>query len=281
MKVINVSLYGGKSIFGGRETPLEASVISCDKHESCSYYNSGQCLKIRSFLSSSCKYGDRTDIKGYTSRAKKYREFKQKWESHEQYNKLKYPPKKLGLIDGEVVFPYPFVKITKSEEGKWAVKEPGFGSSIAFIPIEEFDIHLINRICGYKPRALMGGEIKSYQDETVPLFLSHLKEVLPHLYEQVIKMNEDIVKNIDYKGREVLLASLKPCVVEYRSKKYPEFNEKWHWDGELLHYKEGYVNKPRVAQMDEVISFQIKPKKDAVIKITSNDQVDEDTVFVD
>ena len=70
-EVINVGLYGGKSIFGGKETPLEASIISCDKHEKCSFYENGTCLKVRSFGSNGCKFGNVNTVRGYTSRAKK------------------------------------------------------------------------------------------------------------------------------------------------------------------------------------------------------------------
>ena len=37
MKKINVDLYGGKGLFGGRETPLEAEEIFCDRFEQCTY----------------------------------------------------------------------------------------------------------------------------------------------------------------------------------------------------------------------------------------------------
>jgi len=281
MDIIDVSLYGGKSIFGGRETPLEASIVSCDKYESCSYYQNNQCLNMRSFLSSSCKHGSRSDKKGYTSRARKYHEFQQKWKSHEKYNQLQYPPKKLGVIDNEVVFPYPFIQLKKNEQHQWIITDPGFGSSLTFIPRNEFNVELIQRICSFKPQALMGGTIKSYEEETIPLFLAHLKEVLPELYDQVIEFDSTLVKTLDYVGRKALLSSLKPCVVEYQSRSNKKFNEKWLWDGEHLTYQEGYISQPNIAGIEEILSFTMKPKKDAIISITDNNQVDKDTVFVD
>lgn len=44
MDKINVNLYGGKSIFGGRETPLEAEMTYCDKYKNCSFYKQGKCF---------------------------------------------------------------------------------------------------------------------------------------------------------------------------------------------------------------------------------------------
>lgn len=45
MDKINVDLYGGKSIFGGRETPLEAEITYCDKYKVCSFYKKGKCFR--------------------------------------------------------------------------------------------------------------------------------------------------------------------------------------------------------------------------------------------
>ena len=88
---INVALYGGKGIFGGRETPLEADIIHCDKSDVCSFYKQQKCLNLRSPLSPYCKFGKRQTVKGYTSRAKKYYTFREKYTKDEVYSKLKYP----------------------------------------------------------------------------------------------------------------------------------------------------------------------------------------------
>lgn len=278
-----MDLYGGKSIFGGRETPLEASVISCDKHSKCSYYKNGQCLLVRQFGSKGCKFGSVNTIRGYTSRAKKYSEFKRKWEEHEKYGKLSHPPTKLGVIDGYVLFPYPFVRIVKSEESnKWDVTDPSFISQTAYIPIDEFNSDLIYRICSYKPQAVMGGTIQKYQKETVPLFLSHLKELLPDKHEAFINAYPEFKqKEINYIGRKALLKTIAPSTVHYKSVRYPNLNESWEWDGEYLRYKEGYVGNFSITKDYEIVEIVIKPTDNSTIVITSNEQVTENTVFVD
>lgn len=282
MEVINVGLYGGKSIFGGKETPLEASVIFCDKHESCSYFKNGQCFNVRSPFSGGCKFGSVNTIRGYTSRAKKYGEFKNKWKEHESYSKLIHPPTKIGVINDCVVFPYSSVRITKSETGKWNIQDPSFSDRKAYIPIYEFTSDLIYRICSYRPQAIMGGEIRSYQTETVPLFLAHLREVLPDKYESFTKAYPKYAqKEVNYVGRKALLKTIKPCLIEYRSRDYPRLNNDWYWDGEFLTYKWGYVNSVSVIKDYEVEEFKLKPSDKTTVKITSNEQVTEDTVFVD
>ncbi|GIN38415.1 hypothetical protein [Heyndrickxia oleronia] len=280
--VINVGLYGGKGIFGGRESPLEASVISCDRHESCSYYKNGHCLNVRGFLSSGCKFGSVRNVKGFTSRARKYHQFKNEWQNHDQYNKLNRPPDKLGLIGDIVVFPYPFVRIKETENGELKISDPTFGGNISFIEYNKFTSEFIYRLCKFRPQAMMGGTISSYQKETVPLFLAHLKEVLPDKYYEFIKQYPQYAeKEINYVGRKALLRTIKPSLIEYRSRDYPSLNNDWYWDGEFLIYKWGYVSSVSVINDYEVAEFKLKPSDQTTVKISSNEQVTEETVFVD
>lgn len=280
-EIIHVGLYGGKSIFGGREQPLEASVIYCDKHDSCSFFKNGKCLAVRSF-GGGCQFGEVQTVKGYTSRAKKYSEFKQKWKGHENYGKLSASPDKLGLIDGVVVFPYPFVRITKTESGQWKVEGPSFYNKKAYIPYDEFNSELIYRICSFRPQAIMGGTINTYQKETVPLFLAHLKEVLPEKYEDFTELYPEFwIKDMNYVGRKALLTTIKPSYIHYKARTDSTLNEEWYWDGKYLTYKSGYVNMFRIIDEYEIQNIVIKPTEKAVVVISSNEQVKEDTVFVD
>lgn len=282
MEIINVGLYGGKSIFGGKETPIEASVISCDKHENCSFFKNGTCLKVRSFGSGGCKFGSVNTVRGYTSRAKKYSQFKNQWKNHEQYNKLSYPPQKLGIIDNVVVFPYPFIRITKTDSGKYVVEGPSlFSNSNSYIELEKFNSDLIYRICSYRPQAMMGGEITSYQKEKVPLFLAHLQEIMPEVYDKFIKAYPKFGKKIDYVGRKALLKTINPSEISYYSRDYPNLTNHWYWDGEFLNYKSGYVSKVSIIDDYEIETFKLKPSDKTVVKITSNEQVTSDTVFID
>lgn len=281
MDIINVDLYGGKSIFGGKETPLEADIIYCDKYNSCSYYKNGQCLNVRSFLSSRCKFGRVQNVKGYTSRAMKYHAFKSEWRGHEKYNKLDYPSKKLGLIENIVIFPYPHIQINELENGELKISDPCWGSNIAFIDYSKFTVEFIHKICTFRPNAMMGGEIKSYQNEIVPLFLAHLKEIFPNKYEEYTRKHEGYVKEINYVGRKALLETIKPSYVHYKSPNYPKFNEEWYWDGEFLTYKKGYVSSFNITKDYEILDIKIKPSNKSTIQISDNKQVSEKTIFID
>ncbi len=281
MDVINVGLYGGKSIFGGKESPLEASVISCDKYMNCSFYQSGHCLKVRSFGGPSCQFGRVSTHKGYTSRARKYYEFERQWKTHEEYGKLTSPSRKLGLIEGFVVFPYPFIRL-EIEGDKITIGNPGFWDNTPFIPIELFTVELVQRICSFRPRAMMGGEIEDFQKEKVPLFLAHLKEVIPDLYAKLIAIDAVHEQKINYVGRKALLRTVQPSSVHYKSSpQYSQFNEKWIWDGEHLTFDGGYKPNFNVTKGYDVIEIKIKPHENATIIISENEQVSEKTVFID
>jgi len=281
MEVINVNLYGGKSIFGGRETPQRAETIYCDRFNECSYFKSGCCLNVTAPFSNRCKYGNIRVEHGYTSRARKHYDFDSKHRKSEQYAKLKHPPQKLGLIGNEVVFSYPFIRITKTETGNIKLDDPGFGSSIAYIENELFTIDLIKRICGFRPYAIMGGVITDYQNKIVPLFLAHLKEVMPDKYEELGKENQELIKEVNYVGRKALLKTIAPSDIFYESSSYPQFNEKWYWDGEFLTYSSGHVSSFNITKNYAIAEIKITPSDKSIITISSNEQVTNETVFID
>lgn len=282
MELINVNLYGGKSIFGGKETKLEASIIYCDRHQECSYFQNDQCLRVRSAFSEGCRFGKTETAIGYTSRSRNYFAFKSKWNNHEQYSKLSYPKKKMGIIRDKVVLPYPYLTIKENERGELYLERHPFGSSNGnVLPMEQFDVKFIHEICQHRPQALMGGEITSYQKEVVPLFLSHLEELLPELYDSLVKAYPEYAGALDYVGRKAYLQTVMPSMVHYHSRNYPELNEEWQWDGELLTFKAGHLSKVNAVKDYEVELLQIRPTKKATVTITDNQQVSKETVFAD
>jgi hypothetical protein len=127
----------------------------------------------------------------------------------------------------------------------------------------------------------MGGEITDYQKKVVPLFLSHLKEVLPARYKAFKEDYPELVGEISYVGRRALLRTIKPSKVHYKSKNYPNLNETWNWDGKFLIYEGGYVSKVNITKDYDVISLVIQPTEKATIIIEDDDQVQDSTVFVD
>ncbi|MNV38864.1 hypothetical protein D3C71_1304270 [compost metagenome] len=78
-----------------------------------------------------------------------------------------------------------------------------------------------------------------------------------------------------------MLYSLLPSVVHYSSKEYPQFNESWYWDGQVLVFKNGAVHNVKIAKNFDILEFKIKPSQDTVVTISDNSQVWDKTIFVD
>ncbi|AKA44366.1 hypothetical protein [Paenibacillus polymyxa] len=86
---------------------------------------------------------------------------------------------------------------------------------------------------------------------------------------------------IDYVGRTALLRTINPSLVHYESNNNPELNEEWLWDGEYLTFKAGHIHKFYITSNYTVEELKIKPSDKSTIKISSNDQVTSQTVFID
>ena len=287
MKVINVSLYGGKSIFGGKETALEAEITSCDKYEVCSLYKIGQCAKVRSMGRFGCEHGSKKIVRGYTSRATKYYSFKQEWENHEMYSKIKSRTKDLAIIDGKLYI-YSMLIMHRFIDGKlvinscWAKSghdKPKYKDGLT-VDLKQFETKDLKRICELKPQALFGGVIKSYQEETVPYVLAEIKKMLPDFYQNFIKEYPEHDKEINYVGREAKILTLNYPLIFQVNKDSGNIQSKWEYDGKHLIYISGWISQPNVIKGD-IVEYKYKPSDGMSIEIEDNSWVNENTVFVD
>lgn len=217
MEKINVNLYGGKSIFGGKETPLEADEIYCDRSDKCSFYAEGKCLRCRSFLSPTCKFGKNVVAKGYTSRAAKYYDFKSKYKGDAQYSKLNYPSELAAIIDDYLYLNLEFTLVRKRTEKdeKWRkdingylISEKGFCSGDIFIPIADVTNELLYAIFSYLPCAVMGGIITDYQSKVVPDVLMSLKKRTPKIYNDFISEYPQYNLKPNYVGKYAYIKTM-------------------------------------------------------------------------
>lgn len=281
---INVDLYGGKGILGGRETPLEADEIYCDMYEQCTFYKEGKCLRCRSFLSPTCKFGRNNIIKGYTSRAMKYYDFKNKYQSDEVYNKLSYPKKLVAVIGDNLYMNLKFTLVRKRTETdeKWRrdvdgyiISEAGFSSSNVFIPLNEVTDALLYAIFSYTPHAIMGGVIEDYQKKVVPEVLQDLKKAAPNIYNDFIVKHPEYDFAPNYIGKKAYVNSLKP------NTKFKYKGCEWLYDGEYVTTENFDIGIFSPWCLDGVKYSDVKMKvtDKMLFEINDNSIVDEDTKF--
>ncbi len=219
MEKINVALYGGNLLFGGRETPLEAEVVYCSCKERCSFYREGKCLNISSLAGDSCDKGRRESFKGYTSKAKKYSEFRSKYENDEQYSKLKYPKGLFAVIDDVLWFNLLYVSARKVREDDKVdgysnmITDTGYylsfyGRHFFRLPIKEATPDVLHSIFSYVPRSSFRVLKEEYQ-EIVSEILPEMKRLVPDIYAELINKYPEYDREPNYVGKYAYVKTLK------------------------------------------------------------------------
>lgn len=273
MEKICVNLYGGKGLFGGKETPLRAETVFCDKADKCSLYKSGKCLNVTSPFSGRCKFGRVSTAQGYTSRAQKYHSFRNQYKDDETYNKLDYPSNcKIALVDDYVFVNVVFSRLKENEQGHYYVTETGFGSGVSWISLDKFSTDIIYQICSYRAYAMMGGEIKDYRVKHIPEFLYQLNFLMPELYKQFIAEYPQYDIKPNHVGKYAYISTLnKSSVLK------DNHGNTFCFDGDYLvceNWRLSFVPfSAGVAEMRIPITETMK------YKVTDNGQVTEDTIF--
>lgn len=285
-EIINVSLYGGKSIFGGRETPLNADIIKCDKYKICSLFKDGKCRNIR-MSSGYCRHGTVETVKGYTTRAKKYSEFKKKWSSHEKYNQLKHTFSSFDLIDGVISMRSTLFKTRRSQGDENSFEKCCNGICFATvwenrhnekayqdglkIKVSELTTEIIKIIYNLKPKTLFeNAEIKSYKEEFLRDLKLFLLDVIPETFEQFEKENG--VFEMDFVGKKALLKTLNRGIVKISG------STNGVWNGKEI-IVEDNVPIFLISKPIKSIKTIIVPEDDFEVEIIDNNQVNKNTVF--
>lgn len=273
-KKINVSLYGGKPLFGGKEQPLEAEEIYCDKTEQCTFYKQGKCLKIRDIgANCGCKFGRIERQRGYTSRSQKYILFQSKYRNDDVYNKLEYPYEhRIALIDDYVWIKLDDVAVQEKDDGIYYVKDIMFDRG-SWIERKAFNIDLLEKICDSKPQYMFSSSlIEKYRDKVVPELLYQMKKLIPELYSEFVKKHPEYNKAPDHVGKKAYVKSLNK-----NSKLIDGDGNVFVFDDEyLICHKYCNWHLPFKANNAEV---KIKITDDMTYDITDNEQVNESTVF--
>lgn len=217
-QVIGIGINPGDGKRKARKTTL-----SCTLPEGhiCPYLEQGECIEAGALLAYGCVYGRRAYEHGYTTRAQKHGRIICKWKAEKKEcggwpNTSKHP--RLAVI-GDYVWlgAYPFIdmierlprymtdpKINQYHKGApfypelhgvtVAIRSPGgaFRAGIPWIQVKDFTPQTVAVLALGRPQAMIGGEIREYQEKQVPRFLFALKHVMPDLWKQVVALIPDL-----------------------------------------------------------------------------------------
>lgn len=264
MNKIHVGLYGD----GSRDARLREEIIYCDHADECNLYRDGKCLKITSPFAHYCPLGNLVTVDGGTKRSKAFQRVGAEARADECYGKLKRAYNTYFAVAGNWVIVGGMSLYLNYDSGTFEVYSPGFsGGNYVAIPKSEFTIDIIKKIYDFRPVALMGGTLKHFRDDQLPFFLLQLKREWPEKYIEfvtAVPQAKDLVPN--YVGKWARVSTL--------NRNVPVDGLKFDGDylvGEFRGY--GLPFGARFAHIRIPITSDLKTK------ITSNDQVTEETVF--
>lgn len=252
------------------------TVLYCSCHDKCEAFKNKQCILKNGFGYdvNSCPYGRRLFEEGFTKKSKQF----YPWINA---RKEKYA----DILSTKVGFLNPINrKIICIGTDRVFIDVPHLSNYVNSIyeHLGMDNAHVVRRnlitpeflkqIVEYKPMALFGGEIKSYQEKDIPEFVRTLKRYYPDWYEGLHNIKpevEDYIVDIDYRGREAYLKTLLPGKVCLKYKDEPV-----DWDGTVLR---GPGKLFSVSGLEDA-EITVTPKDDTVVKIYDNATVDENKV---
>lgn len=264
-----------RSFSGDNKKKQEFQVDYCSNIKGCEVYKKGMCLRstLNLFSYMKCKYSTTSTFTGYTKKALKYDEFFR--EKEKKYGKVISP---LAVTDGVYEIGEYIILTTiflpKEDNLKNTHWEITLSDDYAWIKKENFDISLIKKIILYKPRAFFGGEIKSYQEEFVPMFIKELRKKFKNLYDQLSIDEKELEKSLNLIGKRVYITTLSKGAIIKNS--YGTFL----WDGKYLTDKD---YKPSMISLfskgEYTCELKIKATGAEITKITEEmlDYINDDT----
>ena len=282
MNIIGATVYDpmAPSIFGkpNKNEKAECRTISCTCPD-CPLLAKKECIKTGIF-GGYCPYGTTSYEKGYSWRAKNFNKWIQ--EKKEEYKGItwpKYPTRKIAFIGDYVYLPYTHMDMC--DKIPILQKSSLFINGRPFIKKDEWTLQVVEILLDFRPQAMMGGEITSYQKEEVPKFLQHLREVDPDMWAALIKKRPELDKAPDYVGRKALVKTLAPNItIPPYDKRYPV---EWKWDGTYLTTQSEHVYSGtwggHIRGKERWIKVQPSDTDSIVVK--DNSWVNSQTILVD
>lgn len=216
----------------------------CQKTDICPLFKRGMCIRLK--ILGSCIYGEEALFQSNsTKKGKAYGIFIKETEAKLKSGEYFKPPKAYYKYCIQLIGDYYYLPYAQMNHKDGKLKIPFLEhssfmiSGSNFIKKEDFTTEVICEIVKLRPYAMMGGEIKSYQEEEIPKFLFHLKYLFPKLFNKAVNLMPEIEDRVlDLSIVENISANLsdipKNCVEGYTIGKgiSPA-----GWDGENLTIK--------------------------------------------
>lgn len=252
-------------------------VYSCECPEKCELYAKGNCVQ----LENCCTHGSKSTIVGYSRKASKFSswiyEFKDKHkDACNAGSRLKQPEKMEYFMD-LVYIPISYLGLNENVD--FVDGKGYFANSYPIVKRSDFNEEFISKqIIRFRPKALMGGVIWDYQEKEVPKFLRWLKRLDPALFDKVKALNPDhsAFTKLSDVGKKAVLQTLNPNIGTFISIK----GEPWTWDGEYLYSSNAYFYSS-ILETKEIQECRLKPTDGAIVKVTDDNQVNDNTIFID
>lgn len=268
----------GNSLFKQKKSEkAKGHIYSCKCPEKCELYAKGNCVLFKNH----CPYGSKDTIIGYSRMASKFSswiyEFMDKHkEACNARFRLKQPEKMEYFMD-LVYIPIPHLGLNENIE--FVDGKGYFAYSYPIVKRSDFNEEFISkRIINFYPRSLTGSVIWDYQEKEVPKFLRWLKRLDPVLFDKVKALDSDhpAFNKLSDVGKKAILQTLNPNIGTFADTS----NRTWTWDGEYL-YSSNVRFYGTILETEEIQECRLKPKDRAIVKVTDDNQVNDNTEFID
>jgi hypothetical protein len=259
----------------------ECETIYC-KLDSCPLRDARACMLSAPLGWTNCPYGRVRKETGPTRRAQKFSTWiSARLERIPSVGKLGIPAKKMAFVGDYVYLPY--AHMTMCEAVPFVAHAMMFGFGTCLLPLTNWTVESVVRLVKFQPRPMLGsGVICVYQDEAVPLFLLHLRETDPAMWEQLIREQPDLDVPPDHVGRKALLKTLAAPLKWTATSSKGKYPVTWNWDGtHVVTTSQHAYQKTWGGLALADIELKAVPADDAEVVVLGNAWVTGETVFTD
>jgi len=269
---INLTYYDPRnSLFkAGKSDRERVTLYICNNAENCDAYKRNKCVMLNGLHSHSCPYGQTKREEGYTKAARRCGDLIRK--KKDEYGNVEFSKGALKFVCyiGDYVYlPLPhLINYSNSIREKDFFKGDG-----DIIKKEDFTPEFIVELLEFRPRALMGGVITSYQKKEIPKFCTQLKRYMPDVFEKVKEVYPEIenrIGDIDYRDKYAKIITLLPGKVKLST-------DIVEWDGTVIKAEGSQISFWCLSKEPVVIT----PNENTYVQIVDNATVTDDTEFRD